>query len=84
LGTQPICPITEDFLGQMCSIPANTTKPMALKEMLIEKYKIEIPVMKINNKIYIRISLNGYNSQEDLEKLYAALQEIKLETDLLN
>jgi isopenicillin-N epimerase len=84
LGTHPICPITSEFLGQMCSIPAKTNKPVELKEMLISKYQIEIPVMKINDRIYIRISLNAYNSQEDLDKLYAALTEIKSETDLLN
>lgn len=84
LGTNPICPITEEFLGQMCSIPANTAKPMELKELLIGKYNIEIPVMKINGKIYIRISLNAYNSQADLDKLYTSLAEIKSQTDLLN
>jgi isopenicillin-N epimerase len=84
LGTNPICPITPEFLGQMCSIPAKTNKPLELKEMLIRKYNIEVPVMKINDRTYIRISLNAYNSQEDLDKLYAALAELKSETDLLD
>jgi isopenicillin-N epimerase len=83
VGSKPICPVTEEFLGQMCSIPIKTEKPLELKAMLIEKYKIEIPVMKINSRFFLRISLNGYNSEADLDKLYAALQDIKATTDLL-
>lgn len=83
LGTEPICPITEEFLGQMCSIPIQTTKPTELKEMLIDTYKIEIPVMKINNRFFLRISLNAYNTEEDLDRLYSALTDIKATTDFL-
>lgn len=84
LGTQPICPITSEFLGQMCSIPIQTNNPVALKDMLYQKYKIEIPVMKIGHGIFIRISLNAYNTPNDLEILHAALTSIKNETDLIN
>jgi isopenicillin-N epimerase len=83
LGSQPICPVTSEFLGQMCSIPIRTEKPLELKAMLIDRYKIEIPVMKINNRFFLRISLNGYNSESDLQRLYDALQEIQSQTDLL-
>jgi isopenicillin-N epimerase len=83
LGSTPICPVTNVFLGQMCSIPIKTEQPMALKELLFEKYKIEIPVMKIDHGIFLRISLNAYNDEKDLETLYHALKEIKITTDLL-
>lgn len=83
LGTQPICPVTSEFLGQMCSIPVRTENPAALKEMLFDQYKIEIPVMKIGKHTFIRISLNGYNTEEDLNKLHAALAAIKSGTNLI-
>jgi len=83
LHTKPNCPVTPEFLGQMCSIPIQTEKPFELKELLFEKYKIEIPVMKIENLIFIRISLNGYNSQSDLEVLRSALKDVIATTDLL-
>lgn len=83
LGTQPICPVTPEFLGQMCSVPVRTENPLALKEMLFDKYHIEIPVMKIGSHTYVRISLNGYNLHEDLEKLRNALSEIKQTTNLI-
>lgn len=83
LNTKPICPVTEEFLGQMCSIPIQTESLVELKELLYNKYKIEIPVMKIEDKIFLRISINVYNSQEDLDKLRMAIIDIKATTDLL-
>lgn len=83
LNTKPICPITEDFLVQMASVPVNTSNPVALKELLFDKYKIEIPVMPLNGNYFIRYSINAYNSQEDLDILYKALQDIIATTDLI-
>ncbi len=83
VGTQPLCPVTSAFLGQMCSIPISTKKPVELKELLLTNYKIEIPVTKLNGHFFLRISLNAYNSQADLDRLAQAISEIKQETDLL-
>ncbi len=83
LGVKPICPITDEFLGQMASIPVKTKKAMQLKELLYDKYKIQIPVMPLNDNFYIRYSINAYNSQEDLDVLYKALQDIIATTDLI-
>ena len=83
LGTQPICPISSEFLGQMCSIPINTSDPVALKETLYCDYKIEIPIMKIDHGTFIRISLNAYNNSKDLDTLFDALSSIKKHSDLL-
>ena len=84
MNTQPICPISEEFLGQMASIPVHTTQPIALKELLYNQYKIQIPVMPLNDAIYIRYSINAYNTQKDLDVLYNALQDIIRTTDLIN
>lgn len=83
LNTEPICPITEEFLGQMASIPIRTDKPNELKEVLYNKYKIQIPVMPLNDKIFLRFSINVYNSQEDLDVLYLAIADIIATSDLL-
>ena len=83
LGSEPICPVTSEFLGQMCSIPIKTQKPFELKETLYNQYKIEIPVMQIDHGIFLRISLNAYNDVRDLEILKNALIQIQATTDLL-
>ncbi len=77
LGSEPICPVSNEFLGQMCSIPIQTTQPTVLKELLFNQYKIEIPVMKTDHGFFIRISLNAYNDVNDIQRLEEALITIK-------
>jgi isopenicillin-N epimerase len=83
VNTNPLCPISSEFLGQMASFPINTKKPAELKEILYSKYKIQIPVMPLNGNYYIRYSINAFNSQADLDILYNALEEIIKTTDLI-
>jgi isopenicillin-N epimerase len=83
LGTQPLCPITDEFLGQMCSIRIKTNQPENLQRLLFEKYKIEVPVMRQDDKIFLRYSIQAFNEQKDLDTLYNALNEIIAQTDLV-
>jgi isopenicillin-N epimerase len=83
LNTKPLCPISEEFLGQMASIQIKTSKPAELKNRLYDHYKIQIPVMPLNGNFYMRFSINAYNSQADLDKLYSVLEEIIKTTDLI-
>ena len=83
VGTQPICPINDEFLGQMASIPLKTNSSLDLKDLLYSKYKIQIPIMPLNGAIYMRYSMNVYNSQEDLELLYEAITAIIKTTNLI-
>ena len=57
---------------------------MNKKFHLFETYKIEIPVMPHEDKVYLRYSINAFNSQNDLDKLYDAVKEIKTNTNLIN
>jgi len=81
--TKPLCPVTEEFLGQMFSIPIICNEPEKLQKHLFTNYKIEIPVMRLDEKVFIRYSINAFNTQSDLDILYNALQEIKLKTNLI-
>jgi len=83
LGSLPNCPVDENFLGQMCSIRIKTNVPEKLQRHLFENYKIEIPVMRHDNNIFIRYSINAFNSQNDLDTLYNALSEIIMKEELL-
>ncbi|MGC4039983.1 MAG: aminotransferase class V-fold PLP-dependent enzyme [Flavobacterium sp.] len=83
LNTKPLSPLSSEFLGQMASVPINTTMPAELKSLLYDKYKIQVPVMPLNGNFYIRFSVNAYNSQADLDKLYDALDEIIKTTGLI-
>jgi isopenicillin-N epimerase len=78
LNAEPLCPVSDDFIGQIYSIPIKTKDPEKLKDVLYEKYKIQIPVMVHEDKIYLRYSIQAFNSNEDLDKLYDALKDTAL------
>jgi isopenicillin-N epimerase len=61
LGTQPLCPLTDEFLGQMFSIPIHTPEPETLQRDLFEAYKIEVPVMRHGDNTYLRYSIQVFN-----------------------
>jgi isopenicillin-N epimerase len=83
LESHAIAPLSDVFLGQICSIPIQTKNPIELKEMLYEKYKIEIPVIQFENTVYLRISFQAYNGEPEIETLINALVDIQKKTSLL-
>lgn len=83
LKTEPIAPITEDFTLQLFSAEIQTTEPEKLKAHLFDDYKIEVPVMRHGNKNYLRYSINAFNEQADLDKLFSAIKRIKAKTNLI-
>lgn len=84
LGTVPITPITDEFLGQMFSIPVNCKEPEKLHDHLFNKYKIQVPVARQDERRFIRYSIQVFNSQKDLDVLYNALEDILKTTDLIS
>ncbi|MFM1876217.1 MAG: hypothetical protein RL266_1954 [Bacteroidota bacterium] len=81
-GQMP-CMVSDDFLGQMCSLEIDCPDFVKLGELLYNRYGIEVPVFPHGNKVFIRYSFQGYNKQEDLDALFASLAEIRRTTDLL-
>lgn len=83
LNTNVICPLTDEFLGQICSIPIQSSNPIKLKETLYNKHNIEIPITYREKETYLRISFQAYNGEEEIEHLINALEKIKSSTNLL-
>lgn len=83
LNSTSLAPISDEFLVQLYSIPLKTAEPQKLQRLLFEKYKIEIPVMQLDGKIFLRYSIQAFNTQEDLDVLYDALIDIKATTHLI-
>jgi isopenicillin-N epimerase len=84
LGATPLAPLNDDFFVQMCSAEIKTNEPEKLHRHFFDVYKIEIPVMRQDDKVYLRYSINGFNSQGDLDKLFTTIGEIKKETNLID
>ncbi|MFM7466849.1 MAG: aminotransferase class V-fold PLP-dependent enzyme [Crocinitomicaceae bacterium] len=72
-----ISPIDDTFLGQMFAIPIQTTDSLNLKEILWEKFKIEIPVTQLENRNFIRFSIQAFNDWDDFAALETALIELQ-------
>lgn len=51
------------------------TDSAALKRFLYDRHRIEIPVTRHHDRVFVRISFQGYNTEEDLARLEAALTE---------
>lgn len=85
LGATPLCPADSDFIQQLYSIPIKTADPDKLHNLLYEKYKIQVPVMSHGSESLLRYSIQGFNTQEDLDVLYGALEDvIKNESGLIS
>ncbi len=82
-GGQALAPLTDDFILQLISAEVKTPEPEKLHDLLFDTYKIQIPVMRHGDKVYLRFSVNAFNNQKDLDKLFAALQDIKVSTTLI-
>jgi len=47
-----------------------------LKRRLYDDYRVEVPLTLWNDQPFIRVSFQGYNTQDDLEALMAALENL--------
>ena len=84
LKSAPISPLNNEWIGQMISIPIQTPDPEKLQRSLFLDYKIEVPIMRQGNDVYLRYSINAFNTVENLDALYNAIVEIKKQGILLN
>jgi len=83
LNSHLLAPLSDNFLGQICSIPIQTNQPYKLKNYLFDKHKIEIPIMAVDDQWYMRTSFQAYNQEKEIETLINAIREIKTSTNLI-
>ena len=77
LGATPLAPLHDQFILQLCSFKLPTQDAAHIKSILFNQYQIEVPVMQHGSDVYLRYSIQAFNSQEDLDKLYDALVAIR-------
>tara|TARA_Y100000590_G_scaffold376694_1_gene442424 strand:- start:773 stop:1915 length:1143 start_codon:yes stop_codon:yes gene_type:complete len=67
-------PISDDkFVGQMSSIPMQSNDIIQDQIDFYINYKIQIPFIKWHDREFFRISIQAYNTKEDIIKLLEAL-----------
>ena len=75
-GLPPISPAEKTWFWQLAAFPLPPCDISALKQRLYDKYSIEIPLIDHHGQPLIRISVQGYNSQEDVDALVKAVSEL--------
>lgn len=83
LNTEPLAPVNDEFIVQMLSLRINTPAPEALQAELFRRFSIEIPVMRHGDQNFLRYSINAFNDQADLDRLFGAIETLRKEPALL-
>jgi isopenicillin-N epimerase len=72
-GIQPLTPESPDWYAQMVSIPLPAYDAKLLQARLFDEYSIEVPIVTWNGRQFVRVSVQGYNTQVELDTLTSAL-----------
>ena len=77
VGLKPPYPLDSDLYGQMgvAPLPADTDLE-ALKARLYTDHNVEVPLTEWNGQKFVRISVQAYNTQKDLEVLCDGLKAL--------
>ena len=70
----PLYPLDSDFYGQMGIAQLPSSNLPLLKYRLYNEYKVEVPLTEWGNRQFIRVSIQGYNTQEDVDMLVHVLE----------
>jgi len=73
-GLAPLTPDDSAWYAQMASLPLPPCDPPVLREWLYEEYRIEIPILTWNGRPLMRLSVQGYNTREEVDTLIGALE----------
>jgi isopenicillin-N epimerase len=73
-GLPPLYPLESDLYSQMGIAPLPSSDLAALKSRLYDEYRIEVPLVQWQDRQFIRISIQGYNMQQDVDTLIRVLE----------
>jgi len=75
-GLPPICPDSPEWCAQMAAFPLPACDAAALQRRLYEEYRVEVPIIEWNGRQLLRVSIQGYNTPEDVDALVWALHAL--------
>ena len=75
-GLPPLTPDDAAWFSQLSALPLPPCDLDALKTRLYNEYHVEIPVIRWNNRHFVRISIQGYNPRADVDTLIGALRDL--------
>jgi len=75
-GLEPICPDSPEWYVQMATIPLPPCDAEELKRRLYEEHHIEVPIISWGGGQFVRVSVQAYNTAEDVDVLASALSTL--------
>lgn len=72
-GLSPLCPDDPAWYAQMASMFLPPCDPEAFQKRLLDEFGVEVPVWDWNGRPVLRVSVQGYNTREDIDALASAL-----------
>ena len=75
-GLSPAYPLDSDFYSQMGIAPLPPSDLTVLQSRLYDEFKIEVPLVQWQKNQFVRISIQGYNDQADVDMLIEALKTL--------
>jgi isopenicillin-N epimerase len=78
-------PAPDGMIGSMAAVPLVGVPPQRslahdaihpLQAVLLDRYRIEVPIIAFNERLLVRVSMQIYNSAQDIERLVDALTEL--------
>ncbi len=70
----PLYPLDSDLYSQMGIAPLPISNLPVLKARLYDEHRIEVPLIEWQDRHFIRISIQGYNTRADVDALLDALK----------
>ena len=68
-----ICPELPEWFSQMFAAPLPDVNAIQLKKQLYDDFQVEVPIHRWNDQPLIRVSIQGYNTPKDVDRLVDAL-----------
>ncbi len=73
-GLPHIMPADDRWWMQLVAVPISTDDPIELKHRLWDEHRVEVPIITWEDRTFVRVSLQAYNSIDDGERLVEALK----------
>jgi isopenicillin-N epimerase len=75
-GLEPLVADEPRWFAQMATMPLPPCDTAALKQRLYDDYLIEIPATGWGEVPCLRVSVQGYNTRSDIERLLEAVRTL--------
>jgi isopenicillin-N epimerase len=75
-GLPPITPDTADWWTQMRALPLPPCNPKETQARLWDEFQVEVPFTQHDDQPLVRVSIQAYNTPEDVDRLLEGLKTV--------